>query len=190
MMASEQADATPGCAIFDLDETWLASDNIYTGKVVAVTPQQSDSAQNGAGTTNMYPEHSVRIDFELEHILKGYPQHTSWKYRVPPETYCPGDYCEKGADHYTLGSEIFYITNSDGHILSDGACGIGTSKVYDGDYWTLPDNFFGHFEKIYGFLPPKNDPCSNPDHVLVLRENDKLACVVPAIKIHSLCTRH
>ena len=180
MMTSEQADATPPCDIHDLDRTWLASDNIYTGKVVAVTPQQSDHAQGDDGTTDVDPKHSVRIDFELEHVLKGYLQHTSWQYRVPPETYCPGDFCEKGADHYTLGSEIFYITDSDGRIISDGACGIGTSKVNDGGYWTLPDDFFDHFEEIYGFPPPKDNPCSNPDHVLVLRENDRLACVKPS----------
>ena len=134
MMVSGQADATPPCAIYDLDRTWLASDNIYTGKVVAVTPQQPDHAQGDDGTTDVDPERSVRIDFELEHILKGYPQHTSWQYRVPPETHCPGDFCVEGADHYTLGSEVFYITNSDGNIISDGACGIGTSKVNDGGY--------------------------------------------------------
>ena len=99
----------------------LPSDNIYTGKVVAVTPQQPDRAQGDDDTTDVDPEHSVRIGFELEHILKGYPQHTSWQYRVPPETYCPGDFCEHGADHYTLGSEIFYITDSGGNIISDGA---------------------------------------------------------------------
>ena len=182
IMASGQADASTPCLMYDLDRTWLASDNIYTGKVVEVTPQQPDHAQGDDGTTDVDPELIVRIDFELEHVLKGYPQHTSWQYHVPPETLCASGFCVYGADHYTLGSEIFYIIDSDGNILSEGggACGIGTSKVNDGGYWTLPDDFFDHFEKIYGFPPPKDNPCSNPDHVLVLRENDRLACVKPS----------
>ncbi len=180
MMTSGQVDATVPCAIHDLDMTWLASDNIYTGKVVAVTPQQPDRSQGGDGTADVDVERSVRIDFELEHVLKGYPQHTSWQYHVPPETDRQNGFYTEGADHYTLGSEVFYITDSNGNIISHGACGIGTSKVNDGGYWTLPDDFFDHFERIYGFPPPKDNPCSNPDHVLVLRESDRLACVKPS----------
>ena len=179
MTTSEQADATPSCDIYDLDRAWLTSGSIYTGKVVAVIAQQPDPAQNGAGATDRHREHNVRIDFELEHILKGYLQHTSWNDHVSPEGYCPGDFCVAGADHYTLGSEIFYIGSSEGDMITDYACGIGISKVNDGGRQTLPDDFFDHFEEIYGFPPPKDNPCSNPDHLLVLRENDRLACVKP-----------
>ena len=180
MAASEQADATPPCLTDTIDRAWLAYDNIYTGKVVAVTPQQSDPAQNGAGTTDRYPEHSVRIDFELEHVLKGYPPHTSWKHQAPPEIYCPGDFCVGGADYFTLGSVFFYVANSDGYVSQYNSCGLGKAEINDGMYRTSSYDFFGYFEEIYGFLPPKNNPCSNPDHVLVLRENDRLACVRPS----------
>ena len=167
-----QANATPPCAISSGGTVWLDFDNIYTGKVVGVTYLPD-------GAAGQHPENDVRIDFELEHVLKGYPERTSWQYHVPSETYCPGDLCEKGADHYTLGSEIFYITDNDGNLASDSACGIGTSKVDDGDHWTLPDKFFDRFENIYGFPPPKNDPC--PDgHVLVTREAEEFACVLPS----------
>ena len=167
-----QANATPPCAISSGGTVWLDFDNIYTGKVVGVTYLPD-------GAAGQHPENDVRIDFELEHVLKGYPERTSWQYHVPSETYCPGDLCENGADHYTLGSEIFYITDNDGNLASDSACGIGTSKVDDGDHWTLPDKFFDRFENIYGFPPPKNDPC--PDgHVLVTREAEEFACVLPS----------
>ena len=59
------------------------------------------------------------------------------------------------------------------------ACGIGTSKVDDGDYWTLPDEFFGLFEDIYGFSPPKDDPCHD-GHVLVTKGTEGFACVLPS----------
>ena len=170
--ASGQADATSPCAIFPDATMWLGFDNVYTGKVVEVTYLPE-------GAAGQHPENDVRIDFELEHVLKGYPERTSWQYHVPSETYCPGGFCVKGADHYALGSEVFYITDDDGNLVSDGACGIGTSKVGDGDYWTLPDEFFDLFEDIYGFPPPKDDPC--PDgHVLVTRGAEEFACVRPS----------
>lgn len=167
-----QANATPPCAIYPDTTAWLGFDNIYTGKVVEVTYLPE-------GTAGQHPENDVRIDFELEHVLKGYPERTSWQYHVPSETYCPGGFCMMGAGHYALGSEVFYITDDDGNLISDGACGIGTSKVDDGDYWTLPDEFFDLFEDIYGFSPPKDDPC--PDgHVLVTRGAEGFACVLPS----------
>ena len=169
---AEQANATPPCAIYPDAAAWLGFDNIYTGKVVEVTYLPD-------GAAGQHPENDVRIDFELEHVLKGYPEHTSWQYHVPSETYCSGDFCTKGAGHYALGSEVFYITDNDGNLVSDGACGIGTSKVDDGDYWTLPDEFFDRFENIYGFPPPKDDPCSD-GHVLVAREAEGFACVLPS----------
>ena len=49
----------------------------------------------------------------------------------------------------------------------------------DGDYWTLPDEFFDFFEAIYGFPPPKDDPC--PDgHILVTKGAEVFACVLPS----------
>ena len=167
-----QANATPPCAIYPDTTAWLGFDNIYTGKVVGVTYLPE-------GATGQHPENDVRIDFELEHVLKGYPERTSWQYHVPSETYCPGGFCIMGAGHYALGSEVFYITDDDGNLVSDGACGIGTSKVDDGDYWTLPDEFFGLFEDIYGFSPPKDDPCPD-DHVLVTRGAERVR-VRPAV---------
>lgn len=179
VLTPEQAGATPPCAIYDLDRAWAGASNIYTGKVVAVT-YPPEGGQDAAVPEGSNPESNVRIDFELEHILKGYPQHTSWKYHVPAETYCPGDFCVEGADHYTPGSEVFYITNSEGRIIQDGACGIGSAKVHDGDYWTLPDEFFDHFKSIYGFDPPMDRPCPDADHVLVLLDGESFACVDPS----------
>ena len=111
-----QANATPPCAIYPDATAWLGFDNIYTGKVVGVTYLPE-------GAAGQHPENDVRIDFELEHVLKGYPERTSWQYHVPSETYCPGGFCMMGAGHYALGSEVFYITDDDGNLVSDGACG-------------------------------------------------------------------
>ena len=93
---AEQANATPPCAIYPDAAAWLGFDNIYTGKVVEVTYLPD-------GAAGQHPENDVRIDFELEHVLKGYPEHTSWQYHVPSETYCPGDFCTKGAGSLRAG---------------------------------------------------------------------------------------
>ena len=171
VLAPEQANATTPC-LYDLDRNWVVASNIYTGKVVAVTypPEGEQDATVPEGSN---PESNVRIDFELEHILKGYPQHTSWKYHVPLESYCPANFCVAGADHYTPDSEVFYITDSEGRIIQSGACAIGSAKVHDGDHWTLPDEFFDHFKSIYGFDPPRDRPCPDADHVLVLLDGEK-----------------
>ena len=178
VLAPEQANATTPC-LYDLDRNWVVASNIYTGKVVAVTypPEGEQDATVPEGSN---PESNVRIDFELEHILKGYPQHTSWKYHVPLESYCPANFCVAGADHYTPDSEVFYITDSEGRIIQSGACAIGSAKVHDGDHWTLPDEFFDHFKSIYGFDPPRDRPCPDADHVLVLLDGENFACVDPS----------
>ena len=114
---------------------WNSYDDIYTGKVVSVTNQTED----------------VRIDFELERLLKGNPPQ-SWHTNVPFGS-TPDNYQIKGADHYTIGSEIFYIENynDNGPIHGGGYCGIGVSKVSN----PLFQLFFEYYEELYGKPVPK-----------------------------------
>ena len=114
---------------------WNSYDDIYTGKVVSVTNQTED----------------VRIDFELERLLKGNPPQ-SWHTNVPFGS-TPDHYQIKGADHYTIGSEIFYIENYNGNGPIDGGgyCGIGVSKASS----PIFQLFFEYYEELYGKPSPK-----------------------------------
>ena len=169
------ADATPPCMMGEPKEIWHSYDDIYTGKVVSISNQIDEGVDSWLPTIA-----GVRIDFELEHLLKGNP-HTSWHINVPLETYCPGDFCVSGADHYTIGSEIFYINgfNGNGYPFG-GACGISEVKA---EHWMVQE-FFDYFEEIYG-VPVKKSfhtlgdktKCDNSEHLPVLRDNNKRACV-------------
>ena len=125
---------------------WNSYDDIYTGKVVSVTNQTED----------------VRIDFELERLLKGNPPQ-SWHTDVPFGS-TPDHYQIKGADHYTIGSEIFYIENynDNGPIHGGGYCGIGVSKVSN----PLFQLFFEYYEELYGKPVPKYIENNNHEYTL------------------------
>ncbi len=171
------AEATPGCTMNGPAGIWMSYDDIYTGKIVSIS-NQTEYVKNNTELSEWQKSADVRINFELERLLKGNP-HTSWYNAVPLETYCPGDFCVSGADHYTIGTEIFYIDNFNGNGNSfDGACGIGTATAQD------YHGFFDYFEEIYGFSVPKSahslgekTTCNNNEHLLVLRDNGKRACV-------------
>ena len=171
------AEATPPCTIHGPTDVWMSYDDIYTGKVVSIS-NQTDNTKDDPELNDWQKRADVKIDFELERLLKGNPQ-TSWHYTVPLESYCPGDFCVSGADHFLIGTEIFYIDNYNGNGYPfNGACGIGTAtaQYYQG--------FFDYFEEIYGFSVPKSPhslgektTCNNNEHLLVLRDNGKRACV-------------
>lgn len=118
---------------------WNSYDDIYTGKVVSITNQTTDA----------------RIDFELEHLLKGNPPLT-WNKNVPFETFRGVGIPGFGADHFTVGSEIFYIENynHNGPSNSGGYCGIGEMKVEHKKYGNFFD-FFEYYEELYGKPVPQ-----------------------------------
>ncbi len=173
------AEATPPCMMGEPVDVWISYDDIYTGKVVSIS-NQTEYIKNDPELSEWQKSADVRINFELERLLKGNPQ-TSWHYAVPLESYCPGDFCVSGSDHFLIGTEIFYIDNFNGNGYSfDGACGIG----YITDQSRTAKELLGYFEDIYGFSVPKSPhslgektTCNNNEHVLVLRDNNKRACV-------------
>ena len=191
--------ASQPCTIHHPESVWNTHDDIYTGKVIAQTVNEiSDLQIDRENYYNpIYPEtiKDVKIDFQLEQILKGNPPH-NWSRDVPLETFCPAGstYCVLGADYFTVGSEIFYIDISNGRGHSDSfACGIGTSKVIDPDSnWSLLQDFFDYYEELYGDSPPTypyspykqmkmgyplEDIQCNDDKVLMQFPSGKPACV-------------
>lgn len=177
IVGMQESFATPPCTMGNSSPIWQSYDDIYTGKVVSIS-NQTDYVKGDPELNEWQKKADVRINFELEHLLKGNPN-TSWNTNVPLETYCPGDFCVFGADHYTIGTEIFYVENFNGNGYSfDGACGIGIGKVQS-DHWSLD-----YFEEIYGVPVEKSThingektKCTNSEHLLVLRDNNKRACV-------------
>lgn len=176
-------EANEPCSLLDARYTWNSYDNIYTGKVVSIS-NQTEYVKNDFELNEWQKSADVRINFELEHLLKGNPQ-TNWHRNVPLEGYCPGDFCVSGADHYTIGSEIFYIESYNGNgYRFDGACGIGSIKVGGSDLGGTVKDFFDYFEEIYGIPVEKSThthgektKCKNSEHLLVLRDNNKRVCV-------------
>ena len=173
--------ATEPCSLSDVRYTWNSYDDIYTGKVVSIS-NQTEYDKDDPNLLQWQKMADVRINFELEHLLKGNPP-LSWHKNVPLKS--NWEFLSTGADHYTIGSEIFYIESYNGNGYGfQGACGIGVIKVGGSDLGGMVKDFFDHYEEIYGVPVEKSThihgektKCKNSEHILVLRDNGKRACV-------------
>lgn len=61
--------ATPPCSLFSVEDTWMAYDDIYTGKVVSIS-NQTDYAKDDPSLSEWQKKADTRINFELEHFGK------------------------------------------------------------------------------------------------------------------------
>lgn len=164
-----EAHATPACSVFDAEKVWRAYDDIYTGEVVSV-----ERLGGGEG---------ARVHFEVARTLKGDPQPDSWHVDMPARTHCPGDFCAEGADRHAPGTEIFRLGGFNGmYSPASGACGVGSAEA--GTRIGVPGMVFSYYRSLYGFSPPRDDPCRDPSHELVVREKGggraEAACVRPS----------
>lgn len=170
-----EAHATPACTALDAEKVWRAYDDIYTGEAVSVEYPRGP-AGGAEGET-------ARVHFEVARTLKGSPEPASWHADMPARTNCAGGHCAEGADQYGPGTEIFYLGGFNGmHSPVSGACGVGSAEA--GTRIGVPGMVFSYYRSLYGFSPPRDDPCGDPDHVLVVRERgggrDGVACVRPS----------
>ena len=169
-----EVQATPACAVLDAEKVWRAYDDIYTGRVASV-----ERAQGPAD------EEVARVHFELARTLKGDPERAGWHVDMPVRTQCTGGFCAGGADQYPLGTEVFQLGGFTGmYSPASGACGVGSPEA--GTRIGVPGMVFSYFKSLYGFPPPRDDPCDDPAHILVVRERgggsgrDGAACVRPS----------
>ena len=170
------AQATPACTVLDAEKVWRAYDDIYTGRVASVERAQGPADQEVA-----------RVHFELARTLKGDPERAGWHVDMPVRTQCTGGFCAGGADQYPPGTEVFQLGGFNGmYSPASGACGVGSPEA--GTRIGVPGMVFSYFKSLYGFAPPRDDPCGDPAHILVVRERsggsgsgrDGAACVRPS----------
>lgn len=173
-----EARATPACTALDAEKVWRAYDDIYTGVAVSVEYPRGPAAGGAGGGGE-----TARVHFELLRTLKGSPEPASWHAEMPARTICAGGHCAEGADQYGPGTEVFYLGGFNGmHSPVSGACGVGSAEA--GTRIGVPGMVFSYYRSLYGFSPPRDNPCGDPDHVLVARERgggrDGVACVRPS----------
>lgn len=188
-----EAHATPACTVIDAEKVWRAYDDIYTGRVASIEgaqgPRPVDSVAGAAAAAagrgvGGGEEESVRVHFEVARTLKGAPERASWHVDMPAQTRCAGGFCSAGADQYLPGTEVFQLGGFNGmHSPASGACGIGSPEA--GTRIGVPGMVFSYYRSLYGFSPPRDDPCGDPAHILVVRERDGgwrdgAACVRPS----------
>jgi len=141
--------ATDSCMNTTVSDIWMSFEDIYTGKVVSIL-NQTEYITDNRSLDEWEKKVDVRINFELESILKGNPP-TTWYDNVPFESYC-SELCVTGADYYAIGSEIFFIEkpNDGNYALSCDVMVSGEVKVgpYVGKY-------FDYYKRING-EPVKN----------------------------------
>lgn len=141
------SNATPPCMpVFTID-VWNSYDDIYTGKIIS-NSTHTDDIQDDLSLNIWEREAEIRLDIELEYVLKGNGPTTTWYKYVPLETFCPGDFCVDGADRYPIGTMIYYIENN-----NDNMYGFGESCLIQGsgDYTTDLIEFqqlINHYEII------------------------------------------
>lgn len=100
-----------------------------------------------------------------------------------------GGACDKAVHLYLPGTEIFYLDDFNGmysHV--SGACGVRDALA--GTSLGVPGMVFSYYRELYGFSPPLDNPCRNPDHILVVRggggggggggATGRAACVLPS----------
>lgn len=169
-----EAHASQPCSAHDAEKVWRAYDSIYTGSV-ASTEQLRGGADGG--------ESIVRVHFEAARTLKGSPPPDRWHDDMPETVGCyVGGACGETARLYLPGTEIFYLDGFNGlHSPVSGACGIEGPLA--GTSMGVPGDVFSYYATLYGFSPPLDDPCANPDHILVVRGDgarSRAACVLPS----------
>lgn len=170
---SPEAHATPACTAIDAEKVWRAYDDIYTGRVASVERAQGPNGEEGA-----------RVHFELARTLKGSPERAGWHVDMPARTDCTGGFCAGGADRYPPGTEVLQLGGFNGmYAPASGACGVGSPDA--GTRIGVPGMVFSYYRSLYGFSPPRDEPCGDPAHILVVRERgggraDGAACVRPS----------
>lgn len=179
----QEAHATPPCSVFDAEKVWRAYDDIYTGEVVSVDgPRGLAAGMDGRGWAGGAEGETARVHFELARTLKGDPQPVKWHVDMPALTRCPGNFCAEGADRHPPGTEIFYLGGFNGmYSPASGACGVGSAEA--GTRIGVPGMLFSYYKSLYGFSPPRDDPCRDPSHTLVVRDRGGragAACVQPS----------
>ena len=175
-----EAHASQPCTAYDAEKVWRAYDTIYTGSV-ASTERLPDGSGAGA---------DVRVHFEVARTLKGSPPQDRWHEDLPEMVDCHvGGACDKAVHLYLPGTEIFYLDDFNGmysHV--SGACGVRDALA--GTSLGVPGMVFSYYRELYGFSPPLDNPCRNPDHILVVRggggggggggATGRAACVLPS----------
>ena len=128
----------------------------------------------------------VRVHFEVARTLKGSPPQDRWHKDLPEIVGCyVGTPCAETVNLYLPGTEIFYLGDFNGlYSRVSGNCGVENPLA--GTSIGLPGMVFSYYRELYGFSPPPDNPCRNPDHILVVRggggggATGRAACVLPS----------
>lgn len=167
-----EAHASQPCSAHDAEKVWRAYDSIYTGSVAFTEQLRGDGGDDG-----------VRVHFKAARTLKGSTPPDRWHSDMPERVGCyAGGACSETARLYLPGTEIFYLDGFNGlYSPVSGACGVESALAGTGT--GVPGDVFSYYAGLYGFLPPLDNPCASPDHVLVVRGDggkSRAACVRPS----------